>query len=246
MGFSAEVRDKALIACNRCCCICHKFCGTKIELHHIRQRADGGDDSFDNCIPLCFDCHADMGKRDPHHPKGKQYSARELIGHRDNWYQKVQNSITSRDIQVCDEDKKLFDKICSIFSKEIIYYLSKFDLTGTHPKNIFNPLYDLVHENEDPFFAFIDVELESMKGTLMDAVKKFLHHLCLHTFLIGAQNPHDNATHLWLTNHGYIPVPDKETFAQFEKDAKMLNELATGVWKSYCTFVKDGRRIINS
>jgi hypothetical protein len=245
MGFSAEVRDKALIACNRCCCICHKFCGKKIELHHIQQKADGGDDSFDNCIPLCFDCHADMGKTDPHHPKGKQYSARELIGHRDNWYQKVKNSITSRNVQVCDEDKKLFEKICSIFNKEIQFYLSEVDLAGSHPKDIFDPLYELMHENKDPSFSFINVELESMKATLIDVVNKFLNHLSLHTFLIGPKKPY-NATHLWLANHGYIPFPDKETYAQFHEDAKTLDELATSVWKSYCTFVKDGRRIINS
>ena len=45
-----------------------------MELHHIRQKADGGEDTFENCIPLCFDCHADMRKGDPKHPKGKRYS----------------------------------------------------------------------------------------------------------------------------------------------------------------------------
>ena len=60
MGFPDKVQAEALAACERCCCICHKFCGTKIELHHIKQKADGGEDTFDNCIPLCFDCHADI------------------------------------------------------------------------------------------------------------------------------------------------------------------------------------------
>ena len=92
MGFPETVEVAALAACERCCCICHKFCGTKIELHHIKQKADGGEDTFENCIPLCFDCHADMGKADPRHPKGKHYSAKELIQHRDNWYEKVKNS----------------------------------------------------------------------------------------------------------------------------------------------------------
>lgn len=86
MGFPQSVADKALAACGRCCCICHKFCGIKMELHHIHQHADGGEDTFDNCIPLCFDCHADMGKGDPRHPKGKHYSEQELRFHRDKWY----------------------------------------------------------------------------------------------------------------------------------------------------------------
>lgn len=86
MSFSEKVQAEALAACGRCCCICHKFCGTKIALHHIKQKAYGGDDSFENCIPLCLDCHEDMGKADPKHVTGKHYTERELILHRDNWY----------------------------------------------------------------------------------------------------------------------------------------------------------------
>lgn len=92
MGFPQEVADKALVACGRMCCICHKFCGTKMELHHIKQKAYGGEDTYENCIPLCFDCHSDMGKADPKHPKGKRYTESELIAHRDSWYQKVRDS----------------------------------------------------------------------------------------------------------------------------------------------------------
>lgn len=42
-----------------------------------------------NAIPLCFECHADMGKTDPHHPKGRNYSEAELRLHRDRWYELV-------------------------------------------------------------------------------------------------------------------------------------------------------------
>ena len=79
MSFPDSVAVEALTSCGRCCCICHKFCGTKIELHHIEQKAYGGEDSLENCIPLCFDCHSDMGKADPKHPKGKRYSIEELM-----------------------------------------------------------------------------------------------------------------------------------------------------------------------
>ena len=50
------------------------------------------EDTFENCIPLCFDCHADMGKADPKHPKGKHYSESELIQHRDSWYKKIEKT----------------------------------------------------------------------------------------------------------------------------------------------------------
>ena len=54
MGFPKSVEDQALAACARRCCICQKFCGKKMELHHIKQRAYDGEDSFENCIPLSF------------------------------------------------------------------------------------------------------------------------------------------------------------------------------------------------
>lgn len=105
MGFSDKVQAEALAACERRCCICHKFCGTKMALHHITQKAYGGDDSFENCIPLCLDCHEDMGKADPNHSTGKHYTERELRLHRDNWYESVRNAregikeVTKEDIE---------------------------------------------------------------------------------------------------------------------------------------------------
>ena len=114
MGFPKSVEAQALAACGRCCCICHKFCATKIELHYIKQKAYGGEDTFENCIPLCFECHADMGKADPNHPKGKHYSEMELKLHRDNWYQKVKLQGAGKlaeDIEISISDKKLFKQI---------------------------------------------------------------------------------------------------------------------------------------
>ena len=121
MSFPEPVEIAALTACERCCCICHNFCGTKIELHHIKQKADGGEDTFENCIPLCFDCHADMGKADPRHPKGKHYSAKELIRHRDNWYQKVKNSREGLQEASSEDIENLFTKgkPTAVVSKEI-------------------------------------------------------------------------------------------------------------------------------
>ena len=100
MGFPQNIADAALAACGRCCCICHTFCGTKIELHHIKQVAYGGEDTFDNCIPLCFNCHADMGKADPKHNKGKRYTENELRFHRDGWYRAVESHGESNPIGI--------------------------------------------------------------------------------------------------------------------------------------------------
>lgn len=64
-----------------------------MEVHHIKAHADGGNDTFDNAIPLCFDCHAEVRQYDSKHPKGIKFSEKELIQHRDNWYQKCNRGI---------------------------------------------------------------------------------------------------------------------------------------------------------
>lgn len=93
MSFSEEIKTKAMIACGRCCCICHKFCGNNMEVHHIKARAEGGQDIYENAIPLCFDCHAEVRQYDPKHPKGIKFTEKELIIHRDEWYRKVKQGV---------------------------------------------------------------------------------------------------------------------------------------------------------
>jgi len=115
MGFPPDIAEKALLDCGRCCCICHKFCGFKIELHHIIQSSEGGEDSYENCLPLCLDCHAEVKAYNPKHPKGRKYTASELRKHRDRWYEKVKNEHFSIIYPDCvDLDRKLFLKIREI------------------------------------------------------------------------------------------------------------------------------------
>jgi len=90
MPFSREIADEALVRCARRCCICRKFCGTRMQLHHIDQESDGGADTLDNCIPLCLDCHAEVGSYNPQHPIGRKFSPDELKRHRDLWFDFVE------------------------------------------------------------------------------------------------------------------------------------------------------------
>ena len=90
MSFSKKIADEVLVKSGRRCSICNKFCGTKIELHHIKPKYQGGEDIFDNCIPLCFNCHADVGSYNSNHPKGKKYSEKELKMHREKLYEKME------------------------------------------------------------------------------------------------------------------------------------------------------------
>lgn len=89
MAFSEKIKNEAMVSCGRRCCICHKFCGNNMEIHHIKAKGDGGEDTFENAIPLCFDCHAIVRQYDPKHPKGTRFTETELKMHRDAWYQKM-------------------------------------------------------------------------------------------------------------------------------------------------------------
>ncbi|WP_369991345.1 HNH endonuclease [Pseudomonas xanthosomatis] len=80
------VKDQALAGCGRRCCVCQNFCGTNMELHHIQPEADGGASTLENCIPLCLDCHSEVGHYNSRHPKGTKYRSSELRMHRDAWF----------------------------------------------------------------------------------------------------------------------------------------------------------------
>lgn len=116
MPFPKQVKEKAAVACNRCCCICHEFKGLKLEFHHIKQEADGGENTFENCIPLCFDCHADMGGVNPKHPKGNAYSEKELRMHRDKWYEQCSSKAVALE-EATDEDIDALFKNLSLFGE---------------------------------------------------------------------------------------------------------------------------------
>lgn len=91
MPFPLSIRLDALIACQRQCCLCHERKHTRMQCHHIVPEASGGPDSYENCIPLCPDCHAEVLAFNPKHPFGATpYHAEELKRRRDDWYTVVQ------------------------------------------------------------------------------------------------------------------------------------------------------------
>lgn len=255
MGFPKSVSDRALAACGRHCCICHKFCGTKIELHHIKQVTYGGEDSFENCIPLCFDCHADMGKADPNHNKGKKYTETELQMHRDSWYKIIAELGTQSCEQqmqknsICEDDKKMFKEICDVFTPGIQYWLAQANLYNPFNREYFTALDTLIVKDNDPFFSFVSPELESLKKRLFDAMDDFLDAVSMNTFDIDKDRPKESACHAWLLNHGYIKGRGYKTYeeaeAAFDRETKMLNEHARQMWNEYCVFVKSCRAIIS-
>ncbi len=91
MSFNQEEASKLLAQCHRRCCICHKFCGVKMELHHIKHHSKGGSDEIKNAIPVCFECHAEINHYNDQHPRGRKFSHEELLLHKKQWLEICSN-----------------------------------------------------------------------------------------------------------------------------------------------------------
>lgn len=85
MAFNESEVAQLLAKCHRRCCVCHKFCGVKMEVHHIHWKSKGGPDDISNGIPLCFECHAEVNHYNPEHPKGRRFTEEELLEHKRQW-----------------------------------------------------------------------------------------------------------------------------------------------------------------
>src|SRR5689334_6065332 len=86
MSFPPDVAERLLVACHRHCCLCHKQAGSRMQIHHIIPRSQGGDDSEENGIPLCLDCHAEVHTYDPKMGMGRKIRASELCKHKEQWF----------------------------------------------------------------------------------------------------------------------------------------------------------------
>ncbi|MCZ7673803.1 MAG: HNH endonuclease [Chloroflexi bacterium] len=87
MAFPQNVRTKALLWCDRHCCLCKKACGVNIEVHHLVPESEGGGNEIDNAIPLCFDCHSEVMRYNIEHPRGTKYKIDELKARREQVYE---------------------------------------------------------------------------------------------------------------------------------------------------------------
>ena len=86
MPFDPAVKTVMFTRCNRLCCLCNKQCGINIEAAHIIDESAGGSNNEDNGIPLCFDCHQEIGSYNDKHPRGNKIRPDELRARRDRVY----------------------------------------------------------------------------------------------------------------------------------------------------------------
>jgi hypothetical protein len=114
MPFSTEIKEEVLVKSGRRCSLCLAHKGVKIEVHHIIPESISHDNTIDNAIPLCFDCHSDVGHYNPSHPKGNKYSPKELKSHRNRlWLLIKEGKIFNEkplDLQYLELLIKVFDR----------------------------------------------------------------------------------------------------------------------------------------
>lgn len=230
MSFSSSVSDEVLVKCGRCCCICHVFCGSKMELHHIKQHADGGEDAAENCIPLCLNCHAEVKSYNPHHPKGKKYAESELIGHREQWYKKVASTgIVQINEKYKELDTKTYLQIKELFDPER-YFLSEQNFAFSFYRSKLEPLDKFQFLCRNPEFEFLDADLETIKCSLLNNIIGFLNVVGYETF------PKDS-------NLSCVPEEwEIEQPERFKKVVEDLSTYSTNAWNDYCDLVKLARR----
>ena len=172
MSFPIKVREAVLFKCKRHCCLCGEYAGTNLELHHIKQKADGGEDTEDNCIPLCFDCHAEVKQYNPKHPKGLKYTEGELKLRRDEVYDFVKNKVISK---YTEDDINLSKKILKNYA-EILEYLIKTDPCSQGVYIEFIDEANLMTEELSLYrYNFQDKVLDSQKNFLIESVIEWLN-----------------------------------------------------------------------
>lgn len=91
--FSIQTKTEMFIRCGRLCCLCLKQCGVNIEAAHIIDEAAGGSNEAENGIPVCFDCHQEIGAYNDTHPRGNKLRPEELKARRDRIYDLVETGV---------------------------------------------------------------------------------------------------------------------------------------------------------
>ena len=235
MSFLQEVKIKAMVACGRRCAICHKFCGNNMEVHHIKQEADGGSNDFENAIPLCFDCHAEVGQYNPRHPKGIKFTEAELRLHRDNWYNKFEEFPVAIDNpknpKFVDMDTATYFELEKCLPNSVLQFLSELDFgIGKYPFGYLRDIERFPNLSRYPQYEYLDTELECSKADLAGSIEAFfsesLHYL--HS---------DDGQWVMIPRDWKYINPDS-----YYHGVEVLNTASTDIWNKYCSYIKLCRR----
>lgn len=171
-----DIKCEVLLKCKRYCCHCERFCGNNIEVHHIKQRCDGGKDTMDNAIPLCFECHAIIGAYSAKHPKGNKYSAKELKRIRDEWYEKAEK-LSRNPISLSENDMILLKNFKDNFT-DIMEYIIDTDFSSQLvDASLPDIIEDLIKQWSKKRYIFSNKQIEEMKQSIVESLGELLIYL---------------------------------------------------------------------
>lgn len=221
--FSPEVAQDVLVRCGRCCCLCHKFCGHKIELHHIVAEADGGPSDFENCIALCFDCHAEVRAYDPKHPKGRQFTPSELKRHRDEWFNRVAQSagVALSRHEYIEPDRKTFTELLEHLASDGALVQTLRDTSiGELPfrSEIFGQAGSFFSWAERADKGFLDADLEQRRHRLFAIMEPYITYLSMNTFPVDYQPELNRVPKEWHYQQTQRYVEVTNTLARYAQE----------------------------
>lgn len=150
-------------------------------------RSEGGEDTAENAIALCFDCHADVGSYNVNHPKGRKLSPSELRMHKEQWLKKCSNGMAIRDLIVA---KVIAPKVFKVFEEEVIPKGSEYkwvDRKIREPKPSWRDLTDNRIAVHHYFFDQVLEYLEQKQFCIVvgdkDTGKTWLSYVSSHNFV---------------------------------------------------------------
>jgi hypothetical protein len=204
-----------------------------MECHHIVEENDGGANDLENCIPLCFDCHADMLNYDDGHPKGNKYRPAELRHHRDNWFERVSSGVQREGgDRPSPLDSALFVRILQLLPWEgSMRFISSNNFAGF---SFYNRDLDQLSTFEarcsDPAWEFLDPTLESLRADLAIKISRFTSAIAFNTYPNGVEMN-------WVPQEWEYDQPE-----EFERAVTEIHESAREAVEAYLDFVREGRR----
>lgn len=206
-----------------------------MQCHHILHESKGGDDSFENCIALCLDCHADQGAYNDEHPIGIKYQPEELRARRDSLYKKVANGeLFTTSPAYVDVDRIVFQKLRAAL--DLIHDLSFLKdssfASWSFPTAMFQTLWNYLEVAARPESEFLDTALESARLLLVAALQRFQYVIAIRTFPVMCQPERNQIPEIWR-----IKFPDRHVDA-----VQDLQESADELIVAYTLMVRLGRR----
>lgn len=191
-------------------------------------------DTFENCMPVCFDCHADMRSYDFKHPKGTKYSTDELRQHRDRWYVKV---AAGGGLAALPEHVAVDKEVFRVFQELVPYYpsldyLKERNFAGfSFERAPLDPIFRYAHYADRVEYEFVDPELEAARGEFVDAARCFTRVLSTNSW----------PTHL--TGCSTVPPEwEEEQPERFDRVVTEIHASANAIEKAYAQIVRLARR----